>query len=90
MIARAAPIAPLAVLAALVPAVAEACATCIASAYGDRTFNWAILSLLLVPFAVATGIGATLLVAYRRSAAEFPPRREEPDTTPHRLSKETT
>ena len=75
---------------ALVPASAEACATCIASAYGDRTFNWAFLSLLLVPFAVATGIGATLLVAYRRSTADDRARREKLDTTPHRLSKETT
>jgi hypothetical protein len=90
VIARRAVIAPLAVFTALAPAAAEACATCIASAYGDRTFNWAFLSLILVPFAVATGIGATLLVAYRRSATEFPTRREEPDTAAHRLSKETT
>jgi len=89
VIVRLPTIAPLAVLTALAPSAAEACATCIASAYGDRTFNWAFLSLVLVPFAVAAGIGATLLVAYRRRTAEFRAR-GEPDVTPHRLSKETT
>ena len=49
-----------AVLAAagmLLPRLAEACATCISSAYGDRTYNWAYIGLLLVPFAVAAVIG---------------------------------
>ena len=75
---------------ALVPASAEACATCIASAYGDRTFNWAFLSLLLVPFVVAAGIGTVLFFSYRRSAAGSPALHDEPTTTPHILSKETT
>jgi hypothetical protein len=71
----------------LAPAAAEACATCIASAYGDRTFNWAFLSMLVVPFVIAAGIGAVLLVSYRRGARALHDQR--PDT-PHLLPKETT
>ena len=86
MIARAA----IMIAFALVPAAAEACATCIASAYGDRTFNWAFLGLLLVPFLVAAGIGTVLFFSYRRSAARSPVLHDGPTTTPHQLSKETT
>jgi len=75
---------------ALVPAAAEACATCIASAYGDRTFNWAFLSLLLVPFVVGAGIGTVLLVSYRRNVTDTSARSLGPDTTPQLLPKETT
>ena len=75
---------------ALVPAAAEACATCIASAYGDRTFNWAFLSLLLVPFVVGAGIGTVLLVSYRRNTTDTSARSLRPDTTPQLLPKETT
>ena len=49
-----------AVLAAgglLLPRLAEACATCISSPYGDRTYNWAYIGLLLMPFALAVVIG---------------------------------
>lgn len=44
----------------LLPDPAAACATCVASAYGDRTFNWAYLGLMLTPFAVALTIGGVL------------------------------
>ena len=37
-----------------------ACAACVSSAYGDRSFNWAYTALMAVPFAVAIGIGAVL------------------------------
>jgi hypothetical protein len=37
----------------------------LSSAYGDRTFNWAFLGLLLMPFVVAAGIGGALFVRYR-------------------------
>jgi hypothetical protein len=47
----------LAVAALLLPRLAEACASCISSAYGDRTYNWAYIGLLLMPFAVAIVIG---------------------------------
>jgi hypothetical protein len=45
---------------ALSPALAEACATCISSAYGDRTYNWPYLALILLPFAMAVVIGGVL------------------------------
>lgn len=48
----------------LAPRAAFACATCVASAYGDRTFNWAFLGLLLMPFAVAVGIAGVLAARY--------------------------
>ena len=44
----------------LLPAAAEACATCIATPYGDRTYSWPYLFLILLPFVVATVIGAVL------------------------------
>lgn len=46
------------------PDVAGACATCLASAYGDRTYNWAFLGLLLMPFLVVGTIGGILLYRY--------------------------
>ena len=49
----------LAVLLA-VPDLALACATCIASAYGDRSYNVAYLGLILTPFAVALIVGAVI------------------------------
>jgi hypothetical protein len=48
----------------LVPGSAWACATCVASAYGDRTFNWAFLGLILMPFVVGLGIAAVLASRY--------------------------
>jgi hypothetical protein len=51
----------------LVPAVALACAGCLSSAYGDRTFNWAFLGLLIMPFVLAAAIGGILAYAYSRS-----------------------
>ena len=48
----------------LLPGAAWACATCVASAYGDRTFNWAFLGLILMPFLVALGIAAVLAARY--------------------------
>jgi hypothetical protein len=59
----------------LAPRAAWACATCVSSAYGDRTFNWAFLGLLLMPFVVATGIAGVLAARYyapfRRFLAPF-------------------
>jgi hypothetical protein len=56
-------------LAALLtwPGLAWACPTCIASAYGDRTFNWAYLGLLLTPLVVAVVIGGVLAAVHHRS-----------------------
>jgi hypothetical protein len=50
----------LALAAGLVPAITEACAACVSSAYGDRTFNWAYGGLLLAPFLLALVVGGVL------------------------------
>ena len=52
----------------LTPATAWACATCVASAYGDRTFNWAFLGLILMPFVVASGIAGFFVIRYYGSS----------------------
>jgi hypothetical protein len=44
----------------LVPAVALACPTCVSSAFGDRTYNWAYLGLLVMPFVVTAVVGAII------------------------------
>jgi hypothetical protein len=49
-------------VAALVPTPAAACAVCLTSAYGDRSFNWAFAVLMLMPFVVAAGFCVVLLV----------------------------
>ncbi|MBI2159381.1 MAG: hypothetical protein HYU25_03150 [Candidatus Rokubacteria bacterium] len=36
------------------------CATCISSAWGDRTFNWAYLGLLVLPFVVVAVVAGVL------------------------------
>jgi hypothetical protein len=67
----------------LVPQAAWACATCVASAYGDRTFNWAFLGLILMPFVVASGIAGFFAIRYYGSfggasagAAQLAPHEE--------------
>ena len=47
-------------LAALAPQLAAACASCVASAYGDRGFNWAYIMLLVLPFGVLCAIAGIL------------------------------
>ena len=47
-------------LTVLAPQLAVACATCVSSAYGDRTFNWAYLVLLVMPFGVLCAIAGIL------------------------------
>ena len=37
-----------------------ACAACVSSAYGDRTFNWAYTALMIVPFAVGAVVAIVL------------------------------
>lgn len=60
------------VLLVLAPGAAWACATCVASAYGDRTFNWAFLGLILMPFVVGVGIAGVLAARYYRSSRRAP------------------
>ena len=47
-------------LATLAPQLAAACASCVASAYGDRGFNWAYIMLLVLPFGVLCTIAGIL------------------------------
>lgn len=73
----------------LVPVVAEACATCITSPFGDRTYNWPYLGLILLPFALAAVIGGVLIrasgvsvpVLYRRCVRFFHPAARQEETT---------
>ena len=61
----------------LAPGVAAACATCVFSAYGDRTFNWAFLGLILMPFVVGVGIAGVLAARYyARSGLRTPGPRQ--------------
>lgn len=36
------------------------CATCISSAWGDRTFNWAYVGLLVLPFVITAAVAGVL------------------------------
>jgi hypothetical protein len=51
----------------LAPQIAAACASCVASAYGDRGFNWAYVMLLVLPFGVLGAIAGVLAwsIGYR-------------------------
>jgi hypothetical protein len=51
-----------AALIVLLPAVAAACATCVSSAFGDRSYNWAYLGLVLMPFALTAVVGVLIAV----------------------------
>jgi hypothetical protein len=42
------------------PLAASACATCVSSGFGDRSYTFAYLGLLLMPFVVAVAIVVTL------------------------------
>ena len=42
------------------PRAAVACATCVSSGFGDRSYTMAYLGLLLMPFVVAVAIVVTL------------------------------
>jgi hypothetical protein len=44
----------------LAPRLAAACAACLSSPYGYRTYNWGYVGLLAMPFAVALVIGGVL------------------------------
>jgi hypothetical protein len=63
---------PAALGLALLPDVALACASCLGSAWGDRTYNWAFLGLLLMPFVVAGGLGGVIVLLLRRRRGARP------------------
>ena len=69
---------------ALVPGVAVACASCMSTAYGDRTYNWPYLALIVMPFIVA-GVIAAVLYRHRGDT-----ERSEPPPLDSLLDKETT
>lgn len=61
------------VAAALVfPVIAEACAVCLTGAAQNdpaaHAFNWSILFMMAMPYAVLGSIGGWLFYAYRRAA----------------------
>lgn len=61
---------PLSLALTLFPAVASACPACLSSAYGDRTYNWAFLGLLLMPFLIFAVIGSVLAWVHVRRRAD--------------------
>jgi quinol-cytochrome oxidoreductase complex cytochrome b subunit len=65
----------------LLPQVAAACPSCLATPYGDRTFNWAFLGLILMPFVVAAAIGGVLFYLYRPPRMHRAPQRPLEETT---------
>jgi len=58
-----------AALIVLLPEMAAACATCVSSAFGDRTYNWAYLGLIVMPFALTAVVG--IIVAVRMGWRPF-------------------
>ena len=53
-------VAGLALAIGLAPRVALACAACLSSAYGDRSFNWAYGAMMVAPFLLTVVIGGVL------------------------------
>jgi hypothetical protein len=52
------------------PAVAEACAVCLTGAQNDPTanaFNWSILFLMAMPYAILGSIGGWFFYVYKRA-----------------------
>jgi hypothetical protein len=73
------------------PELARACATCISSPYGDRSYNLAYLGLILTPFAVVlaiAGVFAGCWLAARRTVR--PVDRHAGDDPIDSLNEETT
>ena len=75
------------------PVAAEACASCISSPFGDRTYNWPYLVLILVPFAVAAVIGGVMMRVTGARFSELRPwlaRILHPAEHPEARPEETT
>ena len=82
----------LALAGALAPRIAAACAACVSSAYGDRTFNWAYGGLLIAPFLVAIVVGGALSwnAGYRLRWRRATPARRSSATGPITANEETS
>ena len=86
----------LAAALALVPGRAAACAVCIGAAFGDRSYTWPYLGLILLPFIVAGAVigvlawhlgwrprhlAARVASLLRRAAPDDPSPRTHTETT---------
>ena len=69
----------------LVPGSAAACATCVSSAFGDRTYNWPYLALILMPFLVTGALGAVLY--HYRGALRTPDAGTAPSNAPSAVDR---
>jgi len=54
-------------LVVLAPETALACASCAWSAFGDRSYNWAFVGMLVLPFVVVGVIGGLIVREVRRA-----------------------
>lgn len=81
-----------AAILALCPGASDACTWCLSSAFGDRSFNWPYLGLILVPFVVAGAIGAVLAwhAGFRVPVPAGRRRRAAERAEPIEATKETT
>ena len=71
----------------LAPRPGAACASCVSSAFGDQTYNWAYLGLMLTPLVLCAVIGGVFAWCHRanlRAAAQ------DRSTTDPLLNEETT
>lgn len=69
------------------PRVAGACASCLSSAFGDQTYNWAYLGLMLTPLVLCAVIGGVIAWCHRANVREA---RRDPSTTAPLFNEETT
>ena len=74
----------LALLLGLLPRTAAACASCLSSGFGDRSYSWPYLTLIAMPFLVAGVIGTVL---YRHRGGQ---PTADPPSADSVLDKETT
>ena len=72
-------------LAAL-PRGASACASCISSAFGDQTYNWAYIGLMFTPLVLCGVIGGVLAWCDRARLREM---RRSPATNSSLFNEES-
>jgi hypothetical protein len=86
-------------IAAAAPRAAAACPSCVSSGFGDRSYSWAYLGLILMPFVIAVVIVTVLAwqagwrwrdVTARVSAWAARRHRPEPASLSPRTHTETT
>ncbi len=51
---------PAALAVLLTPGLARACASCISTPFGDQTYTWPYLGLILLPFGLMAAVAAVL------------------------------